>query len=67
MWRRNRDMAITVRADVVDGVQAPDVTSQISPKLQEIRDNCSRPTGSRRAARSRNPPRAMPRSSCCFR
>jgi hypothetical protein len=36
LWRRNRDMAITVRSDVVDGVQAPDVTSQISPKLQEI-------------------------------
>src|SRR5437899_645471 len=39
MWRRNRDMAITVRTDVVDGVQAPDVTSQIWPKLQEIRDH----------------------------
>src|SRR5262245_10329713 len=39
MWRRNRDMAITVRTDVVDGVQAPDVTNQIWPKLKEIRDN----------------------------
>ncbi len=39
LWRRNRDMAITVRADVVDGVQAPDVTNQIWPKLQEIRDS----------------------------
>jgi multidrug efflux pump subunit AcrB len=39
IWRRNRDMAITVRGDVVDGVQAPDVTSQISPKLQAIRDS----------------------------
>ncbi|MEH2622206.1 multidrug efflux pump [Bradyrhizobium sp. AZCC 1719] len=38
MWRRNRDMAITVRTDVVDGVQAPDVTNQIWPKLKEIRD-----------------------------
>src|SRR5882672_5511855 len=38
LWRRNRDMAITVRSDVVDGVQAPDVTNQISPKLQQIRD-----------------------------
>jgi multidrug efflux pump subunit AcrB len=37
LWRRNRDMAITVRADVVDGVQAPDVTNQIWPKLQDIR------------------------------
>ena len=39
LWRRNRDMAITVRSDVVDGVQAPDVTNQISPKLQPIRDH----------------------------
>jgi multidrug efflux pump len=39
LWRRNRDMAITVRADVVDGVQPPDVTSQIWPKLQDIRSS----------------------------
>ncbi|MGA7804435.1 efflux RND transporter permease subunit [Bradyrhizobium sp.] len=39
LWRRNRDMAITVRADVKDGVQAPDVTNQIWPKLQDIRDH----------------------------
>jgi multidrug efflux pump subunit AcrB len=39
IWRRNRDMAITVRGDVVDGVQAPDVTNQIWPKLQDIRDH----------------------------
>jgi multidrug efflux pump subunit AcrB len=39
LWRRNRDMAITVRADVVDGVQPPDVTSQIWPKLQDIRNS----------------------------
>jgi multidrug efflux pump subunit AcrB len=35
--RRSRDMSITVRADVVDGVQAPDVTNAIWPKLQQIR------------------------------
>ncbi len=39
IWRRNRDMAITVRGDVADGVQAPDVTNQIWPKLQDIRDH----------------------------
>src|SRR3954464_9485628 len=39
MWRRNRDMAITVRTDVVDGVQAPDVTNQIWPKLADIREH----------------------------
>jgi multidrug efflux pump subunit AcrB len=37
LWRRNRDMAITVRADIVDGVQAPDVTNAIWPKLEGIR------------------------------
>jgi multidrug efflux pump subunit AcrB len=39
LWRRNRDMAITVRADVVDGVQPPDVTNQIWPQLKQIRDS----------------------------
>ncbi|MBI3700848.1 MAG: efflux RND transporter permease subunit [Afipia sp.] len=39
LWRRNRDMAITVRSDIVDGVQAPDVTNAIWPKLQGIRDS----------------------------
>jgi multidrug efflux pump len=37
LWRRNRDMAITVRSDIVDGVQAPDVTNAIWPKLEKIR------------------------------
>jgi multidrug efflux pump subunit AcrB len=37
LWRINRDMAITVRADVVDGVQPPDVTNAIWPKLADIR------------------------------
>jgi multidrug efflux pump len=41
MWRRNRDMAITARADVVDGVQAPDVSTALWPKLQGIRDSLS--------------------------
>jgi multidrug efflux pump len=39
LWRRNRDMTITVRADVVDGVQPPDVTAQIWPNLQAVRDS----------------------------
>ena len=38
LWRRNRDMAITVRADVVDGVQPPDVTNAIWPALKPLRD-----------------------------
>src|SRR5207244_7106521 len=39
LWRINRDMAITVRADVVDGVQPPDVTNAIWPTLKSIRDS----------------------------
>ena len=39
MWRRNRDMAITARADVVDGVQPPDVSTALWPKLQGISDS----------------------------
>jgi multidrug efflux pump subunit AcrB len=38
LWRRNRDMAITVRSDIVDGVQPPDVSNAIWPKLEGIRN-----------------------------
>ena len=37
LWRRNRDMAITVRADVKDGEQAVSVTKEIDPLLKDIR------------------------------
>jgi multidrug efflux pump subunit AcrB len=37
LWRRNRDTTITVRSDIVDGVQAPDVTNAIWPALAKIR------------------------------
>jgi multidrug efflux pump len=37
LWRRNRDTVLTVRGDVVDNVQAPDVTSEVLPKLRSIR------------------------------
>jgi multidrug efflux pump len=36
LWRRNRDMAITVRADVKDGQQGVSVTQAIRPGLAEI-------------------------------
>src|SRR5580704_2689809 len=38
LWRRNRDIVLTARGDIVDNVQAPDVTSEILPKLQSIKD-----------------------------
>jgi multidrug efflux pump subunit AcrB len=36
LWRRNRDMAITVRADVKDGEQGVSVTQSIRPRLEDI-------------------------------
>lgn len=36
LWRRNRDMAITVRADVKDGAQGVSVTQAIQPALKAI-------------------------------
>ncbi|GLK83559.1 efflux RND transporter permease subunit [Ancylobacter defluvii] len=39
LWRRNRDTVITVRADVADGVQPPDVTARTLPLLQPIKDS----------------------------
>ncbi len=38
LWRRNRDMVLTVRADVVAGVQAPTVTAALLPALQPVID-----------------------------
>jgi multidrug efflux pump len=35
-WRRDRYSAISVRADITDGVQAPDVATEIIPKLAAL-------------------------------
>lgn len=37
VWREGREWAVTVQCDVVDGIQGPTVSSQISPKLDAIR------------------------------
>ena len=37
-YRRNRVPTITVNADVVDGVQAPDVSNEIYPKLKALEE-----------------------------
>jgi multidrug efflux pump len=36
LWRRNRDMVLTVRSDIAPGLQAPDVTAQIQPAIDKI-------------------------------
>jgi multidrug efflux pump subunit AcrB len=37
VWREGRDWSITVQSDVVDGIQGPTVSSQIAPKLAELK------------------------------
>ncbi len=37
LWRENRQWAITVQADVADGIQGPTVSDQIDPLLDKIR------------------------------
>jgi multidrug efflux pump subunit AcrB len=36
LWRRNRDVVLTVRSDIAAGVQAPDVTAEIKPAIDAI-------------------------------
>jgi len=36
LWRRNRDVVLTVRSDIAPGLQAPDVTAQIQPAIDTI-------------------------------
>ncbi|WP_431276204.1 efflux RND transporter permease subunit [Variovorax ureilyticus] len=36
MWRENRDYAITVQGDIVEGLQGATVTDQLRPKLREL-------------------------------
>jgi len=36
IWRENRNFAVTVQGDVVEGVQGPTVTAQVWPRLQEL-------------------------------
>jgi multidrug efflux pump len=37
IWRENRDFAVTVQGDVVEGVQGPTVTFQVWPELQKLK------------------------------
>lgn len=45
LWRRDRDMSLTVRSDLIDGVQGPYATTKIMPSLQPLID--SLPSGYR--------------------
>jgi multidrug efflux pump subunit AcrB len=36
LWRENRDFAVTVQGDVVEGVQGPTVTAAVWPQMQAL-------------------------------
>jgi multidrug efflux pump subunit AcrB len=38
LWRRNRDLVLTARGDIVDGVQAPDVSNEVLAGIKPIKD-----------------------------
>ncbi len=38
MWRENRDYAITVQSDIVEGLQGATVTNELLPKLKALED-----------------------------
>jgi multidrug efflux pump subunit AcrB len=37
LWRRNREPFLTARADVLDGLQGPDVTAAALPRIEALR------------------------------
>ena len=41
IWRDNRDFAVTLQGDVIEGVQGPTVTAQVWPELQKLKARLS--------------------------
>ena len=62
LWRRNRDMAITVRADVKDGEQGVSVTQEIRPHAEGHRSEAAFRLSHRRRRRRRGKRHRQPRA-----
>ena len=62
LWRRNRDMAITVRADVKDGEQGVSVTQEIRPHAEGHRGETALRLSHRRRRRRRGKRQGQPRA-----
>ena len=43
MWRENRDYAITVQGDIVEGLQGATVTAQLLPQAARARSQLAAP------------------------
>ena len=39
MWRENRDYAITVQSDIIEGLQGATVSNELAPKLKALEDS----------------------------
>ena len=63
LWRRNRDMAITVRADVKDGEQGVSATQAIVPQLKDIEAKLPFGLSHRRRRRRRGKRQGEPRAA----
>ena len=67
IWRKDREVVVTAVADVVDGVQPPDVSRSLwTAACGDPRLAAAGIRASKWAARSRNRRRAPVRSSCSF-
>ena len=67
LWRRNRDLVLTARGDIVDHVQAPDVSKEVETKLKGSWRPCPTAIASRPADPSRRASRPIARSLPCSR
>ena len=55
IWRRSRTPNLTVRADLVDGMQAPDIAAELAPAVAQLAAQLPRrlPDRGRRAVRGK--------------
>ena len=68
LWRRNRDLVLTARGDIVDHVQAPDVSKEVRAEAaRRSWTPCPTAIASRPADRSRRASRPIARSPRCSR
>ena len=67
LWRRNRELYLTVRADMAEGLQGPDVTAAASRASRRCAPACPPTSASSPAARSRRAPRPTPPLRACSR
>jgi hypothetical protein len=64
LWRRNRDLVLTVRSDVIDACRRPN--NEVAPKLATIRDALPYGLSDRNRRVDRGKREGKRRAGCCF-